>query len=538
MLDDAALLRRYAATHAEDAFAELVRRHLDGVYSAALRRVGGDTHLAEDVAQHVFVALARQARALAEHPVLTGWLYTTTRNEAANVVRHERRRKAREQEAHAMHDLLVNPSASADWSRIAPVLDRLVDGLREPDRTAVLLRFVERRPFADIGTTLRVSEDAARMRVERALEKLRTGLTRHGITSTAAALGLALTNNAVLAAPAGLAANITGAALAISAPTLGTTLLNALEFMSTTKTLLGATALLALIAALGTAGYQTAAHRAAAAELTAATRDYDAMMTRRRAEELELQRAENELVQLKQAVADAQAKSAADAAAAAERARLAAEPPWDPQAAGKAFVARHPDVKAALTAYGRARARFRFAKFYETAHLTPDQIEKLELLMCDGSGMGTDGPEESKELSLPVGDDLNPEEHYRKLRELLGEETLKALQRYEDREDVRETTVQVAAALWFTDTPLTTEQSDQLAQVLAGNRREWKEGNTWHREGFDFDAVIAKAGAFLAPAQLAVIDGLKADQQYTAAINRKTLAGEPLAPRPGEKTTE
>src|SRR4051812_2697850 len=89
MPDDAELLCRYARDRAEDAFAELVRRHLDGVYSAALRRVGGDTHLAEDVAQQVFTAAARRAAWLARHPALTGWLYATTRNVAANVVRSE-----------------------------------------------------------------------------------------------------------------------------------------------------------------------------------------------------------------------------------------------------------------------------------------------------------------------------------------------------------------------------------------------------------------------------------------------------------------
>src|SRR4051812_3506439 len=145
MPDDATLLRRYAEIRAEDAFAELVRRHLDGVYSAALRRVGGDVHLAQDVAQQVFVALARKAASVARHPVLSGWLYITTRNEAANVVRRERRRKTREQEANAMHDVLLNQPSDADWNRVAPLLDAVIDELNESERTVVLLRFVDRR---------------------------------------------------------------------------------------------------------------------------------------------------------------------------------------------------------------------------------------------------------------------------------------------------------------------------------------------------------------------------------------------------------
>src|SRR5688500_3175073 len=164
MPDDATLLQRYAETGAEDAFAELVRRHIDGVFSAAVRRVGGDVQLAEDVAQQVFVVLARNAVALTGHPALTVWLYVTTRNAAGNIVRRERRRRAREQEAQTMQQIFSEGESPADWSRVAPVLDAAIDELGEADRTAVLLRFVDRRAFAQIGAVLKISEDAARMR--------------------------------------------------------------------------------------------------------------------------------------------------------------------------------------------------------------------------------------------------------------------------------------------------------------------------------------------------------------------------------------
>src|SRR5688572_2183739 len=150
MSDDVALLRRYALDRDETAFSELVRRKLDFVYSTALRRVGGDRHLASDIAQHVFIALAREAKRLSGHPVLTGWLYTTTRYATANVVRTERRRKNREQTALAMQDALSKGPLDADWSQLAAVLDDAVDQLRESDRLAVLLRCVERLSFAEI----------------------------------------------------------------------------------------------------------------------------------------------------------------------------------------------------------------------------------------------------------------------------------------------------------------------------------------------------------------------------------------------------
>jgi RNA polymerase sigma factor (sigma-70 family) len=252
MPTDADLLRDYAADRSESAFAELVRRHLDGVYSAALRRVGGDTHLAKDVAQAVFIALARQSRALASHPFLTAWLYAATRNEAASTVRRERRRKTREAVASAMNETNSSSSAesAADWSRLSPVLDDAIDQLSETDRTAILLRYINRRPFAEIGAQLRVTEDAARMRVDRALDKLRTLLAKRGLTSTSAALGVVLTTNAVAAAPSALVNIIVGAALT-TLPATATTGATAVAFMITTKTTLTIAAIAcALIASI------------------------------------------------------------------------------------------------------------------------------------------------------------------------------------------------------------------------------------------------------------------------------------------------
>lgn len=211
---DAMLLRRYVAEGDEKAFAEFVRRRIDGVYAAALRRVGGDTHLAQDVTQQVFVALARRASALVDHPDITGWLYTTTRHHAANLVRAERRRKTRELKAHTMHEVSSGSPPAPDWSRVAPVLDDAIERLGTADRATILLRFVERRAFAEIGAMLGVSEDAARMRADRALDKLRGQLERRHVTSSSAALAAALASQAAVAAPAGLAATVSSAALA------------------------------------------------------------------------------------------------------------------------------------------------------------------------------------------------------------------------------------------------------------------------------------------------------------------------------------
>ena len=216
--DDAELVRRYADEKSEEAFAELVRRHLTPVYAFALKRVGGDAHLAEDVAQIVFTTLARKAASLADRPVLGGWLCRTTHFAARDIVRAESRRRAREQEALTltMHESsTADSSANIDWEKLQPMLARTMGELNDDeDRDAVWLRFFEGRSFAEVGAKLRLTENAARMRVERALDKLHAALARRGITSTLAALGVALANQAAAVAPATLAASVTGAALA------------------------------------------------------------------------------------------------------------------------------------------------------------------------------------------------------------------------------------------------------------------------------------------------------------------------------------
>src|SRR5471032_1175640 len=138
MIEDAELLRRYADSHDEDDFAELVRRHVNLVYSAALRQVNGDAHLAQDITQLVFADLARKAGSLASHRVLAGWLFTSTRFAAAKAVRGERRRHAREAEAHLMQELNREPSAQLDWARVRPVLDDVLGELGDADREAIL----------------------------------------------------------------------------------------------------------------------------------------------------------------------------------------------------------------------------------------------------------------------------------------------------------------------------------------------------------------------------------------------------------------
>lgn len=216
MNNDSELLHRYVKDGDEGAFTALVHRHIGLVYSCALRRVGQDAHLAEDVTQKVFCDFARKAPSLLHHPALAGWLFTNTQFASAALVRTERRRKARETQATTMETILhpTGQETAIDWDRLRPQLDDLLMELKELDRDAVILRFFEKRSFADIASVLSLTEDGARKRVERSVEKLRSQLARRGVTSGSSALAFALTAQAGATVPPTLAAHVAGTALA------------------------------------------------------------------------------------------------------------------------------------------------------------------------------------------------------------------------------------------------------------------------------------------------------------------------------------
>jgi RNA polymerase sigma factor (sigma-70 family) len=226
---DSQLLRAYVEQCAEPAFAELVRRHVDFVYSAAQRMVC-DSHLAEDVTQNVFVALAKQAPQLAARPVLSGWLHCTAQNIAAQTVRADVRRRAREQEAVAMNELLADES-DANWEQIAPHLDAALGELSESDRDALLLRYFERKSAQEMAQTLGISDTAAQKRVSRAVERLREFFSKRNVPTGANGLVVLISANAVQAAPVGLGATIS------TIVTLNGTVFHTSTLIAVTKTI-------------------------------------------------------------------------------------------------------------------------------------------------------------------------------------------------------------------------------------------------------------------------------------------------------------
>jgi len=251
-LDDLELLNQYALSGSEEAFSALVSRHVDLVYSAALRRVC-NPEAAREIAQAVFIILARKSNRLSRETILPAWLHQTTRLTAAHWVRTEMRRAHREKEA-CMQSLL-DQSKSDVWEQVAPLLDDAIADLGEKDRNAIVLRFFQGKNLMEVGTALDASEDAAHKRVNRAVEKLRHFFVKRGISVSAGALTLAITANSVHAAPIGLSATIaTTAALkgaAIAPPTL-ILIKEILNIMAWTKLKAGILGGAALILAFGT----------------------------------------------------------------------------------------------------------------------------------------------------------------------------------------------------------------------------------------------------------------------------------------------
>lgn len=205
---DLELLWRFTRDHEQNAFTELVERHLNLVYSAALRQVRSP-QLAEEIAQSVFADLARDAGKLKADTVLVAWLHAVTRRTAVDVIRKESRRQLREQLAIEMNAL---NAPDAHWNEVEPLLDEAVAALDETDRAAVLLRYFENKPLRDIGQQLGISDDAAQKRVGRAVERLREIFAKRGVTVGAGGLVVVISANAVQAAPVGLALTISTAA--------------------------------------------------------------------------------------------------------------------------------------------------------------------------------------------------------------------------------------------------------------------------------------------------------------------------------------
>jgi len=541
-LEDAELLRRYTVDRSEAAFAELVERHLTPVYSFALRQVGGDAHLAKDIVQLVFTALARKAGQLTDRQVLGGWLCRTTHFAARDVVRAERRRRTREREAHTMDESSPAADANPDWEKLHPMLDQTMGELREADRDAVWLRFFEGRSFAEVGAKLQLSENAARMRVERALDKLHDALARRGVTSTAAALSATLANQASVAAPAGLASTVTGVALAGATGVGGT--LGVLAFMSTGKLVSGIVGVVGLLA-IGTAIYQTKALRDSTAVASAMMAQRDDLEARLAAAEKRAQHSEAALSTAQSGLAELNKR---------------VEHPSSPRPSARTtdtvdYVLDHPELRSAYLADATLSLKTRFDKFFRTAGITGEQQDRfLKVAMDDAEArldalaakraagwLNLNGAPVDQAAIERIGAQQQQREAAlaQNLQTLLGDQYQPAMQ-YLGTNSERNVADRLASLLYYTDAPLTASQADQLIQVFAQNSyraqanpsplntmggtfiprelvlgtmaQSQNQAMPWLHDAPVTDAAVAGAASVLTPAQLSTLKVLQAQQ--------------------------
>jgi RNA polymerase sigma factor (sigma-70 family) len=532
MTEDAELLSRYAAEQSETAFAELTRRHVDLVHSTALRLMNGDMHAAQDVTQQVFTEVARQAKRLARHPALVGWLYTTTRLMALRMNRTEQRRQAREQEANMMNELLHDDTPPVDWNRLRTVIEDAMHELDDQDRHAVLLRFFQNKTLNEVGTVLNLTENAARMRVDRALDKLRGKLARHGITTTAAALAAVMAANAVQAAPAGLAATISAAAVAGSAVQASTLIVATKTIAMTTlqKTIVAA----ALAAAVGTGVY--AVHQGA--QLRGQIRTLEEQQAPMTAQIQQLQQergqAAGQLAALRAENARLRSNSTptevlklrGQVGALRQKAAENNQP-----ASGLDKMMSDPAMKEYLRQAQKEKLRSMYADLFKELKLTLEQTDQFLQIMGDMASksmeqIATPGTPNQSAIDALAG--LGSQ-----LYTLLGDQGMARFKEYSDEIPARTTVTLLNGQLG--DNPLTPEQSAQLLQIVKAEPADLTKGITGAPDkaflGSQADIdnflqqvagsnqhILQQAGSFLTPDQLAALNA-----ELTKAIEARKL---------------
>jgi RNA polymerase sigma factor (sigma-70 family) len=246
---DIELVRAYAERDSEEAFAALVQRYVNLVYSAARRQVR-DADAAQEVTQATFIILARKAHKLDERTIVSAWLYRTARFAAADFLKMRTRRIKHEQEAALMEPETNN----ASWEEIEPLLDEAVNELTESDRAAIVLRYFEKKTLREVGVALGVSEDTAQKRLTRAVERLRKSFAREGVVLSAGALAL-WPIHTVQTAPDALASSVIQSTLSNSTLSVTTTVLvkGTLQMMAWAKFKFVAGIAALLLLATGTA---------------------------------------------------------------------------------------------------------------------------------------------------------------------------------------------------------------------------------------------------------------------------------------------
>jgi RNA polymerase sigma factor (sigma-70 family) len=459
MPTDADLLRQYAENRDEIAFSQFVRSNVDMVFSAAFRQTNRNAQLAQDITQLVFVAAGRKASALARHAAIAAWLYQTTRYVSIDAIRSHGRRKAREEEALRMNEVLNEPAPFLEWDRAGVGLDEMIDALGSRDRAAVVLRFFKGHSFAQIGEQTGLSEGAARMRVERALEKLRIRLKHRGVTSSAAAIGVLLAEGSLIAAPAGLEASAVAAAVAAPAGGALSGALGALKIMTTAKIAI------------------SVATAAAIVGVAAAIHEYRTA-----------QAAEKELVDVNRSYADARRELASKHNNSNPTNTLAVQvsPPRPNVPSGKNAspmaamlqLLSNPAMQRQTSLLAKMRLNGQYGPLFQKLNLAPDQVDQFKSLLVEKEMVGFDSMAAAHDQGIDGVSD--PRGFFEAVSEaektvdsqissLLGPDGFSQFQQYQATIPARNTGNLAEQALSYTATPLTSDQAAQIINVMAQN---------------------------------------------------------------------
>lgn len=470
MLNDEELLRAFVHEGSQAAFAEFVQRHLDLVYSIALRQTAGNSHLADEVAQQVFMALAGKAHSLLGRPSIVGWLYRATQFAAIDAIRAEKRRRRHEMDAHAQTQVSFAP-AELPVESLRPQLDAALARLSALDRAAVLGHFYEAKSFATLGRELHLSEDAARMRVGRGLKKLRKELRRTLPSLEAGSIGALIAGQTAGAAPPSLLASISCAALSATKPASLASLISIMT-IGKKSVILGC----ALIAALATIGLETRSWLALGRELARES----GLIAARRGELENLERTTRGNAVTVTTPSGRQAP--ASMAASAGQKAAAASPSLEAEARYRKFI--------------RGRVYSQYYGFYRQMGWSQARI-----LAFEETFMGQDNFDPAKPGSSS---------HEERLFALLGPGDYAALKAWgaaQDDHGARD----IIVSAYTLGVPLTLDQSNQLRNVLA---------TVGTSTGDQWAEIEAETAGFLSPEQQTLVAHQAARTQDRTVITQ------------------
>jgi RNA polymerase sigma factor (sigma-70 family) len=488
------------------------------VYYSALRQLGGDSHLAKDVAQTVFVLLSEKAASLLRHPSLAGWLYATVHFKVCKALEAERRRRVREEAAATMQMTLAESTEETNWEQIRPILDEAILTLTTRDREALVLRYFEGRSFSDIGSQLSLTEKVAQKRVERAVDKLRGRFAGRGITSSSAALAVLLGSQAGLAAPGELAACVISAAMpsAGSVTSLSTTIAVATHMPAGIASFVGISAVVGLLS-IGIAIYEYRDFFHTQTFLKSASEQYEAKQDELRTLGRNSQIADSNLAALRQELAQVRSADAARAASAAkahaEASIAQARADWE------LFRLAHPEAPGMLAMVDKAQIERNFGLFFQRAGLTASQIQEFEKRTVElFSQNEAIAPGSLQHTVAQLPDD--------QLRAILGEQAFQLFQNYNRSMPANMVASYVQSSASVAGAPISSDQEEGLAQIVADCSPSYRNGHAIDPVSLDWENAEARAQALLTPYQWQAAEGVFLNLQYQVELAQAQQTGD------------